>query len=440
MNSAITVSQGRAPSQSGLTDDPGIPGGTVTVTWDNADNSQLMANTLTPGHDTSFGEFAARIIPLGSYATGGTPIPITVSLSNITNLDSLDVRIDVIAPSGVSTWACTWSRPAARSTSCSRTRRSSRIPPTRSWGCPAAVPSGSRSTHPRRSAATTRWGRSSTTTPRGTSFDIVPGTNGSRGAAAPYFGDYEPEGFLDGQGTLDGFLQSQLAQFGVNGVNGTWKVLALDSNPSTTATPAVVMDWSLSFGRGLTPDDDVPITAPGISVLPIRSPAGIPTTTTKVPASPVPIGPGVVMAQDNTLGPDSPNEGRIYAAFVGHNNANGNPATNTDIYLTYSDDGGRSWSTPVQVNDDSSDSDGYSQSNTQNPNDSYTGRTQYNPAIAVDPDDRHGGHVLARCPQRPGEHAGGDLHRHQHRRRQDLQPPGLRQPSRRPPRTPSSPR
>ena len=51
-----------------------------------------------------------------------------------------------------STWACTWSRPAARSTSCSRTRRSSRIPPTRSWGCPAAMPSGSRSTRPRRSA------------------------------------------------------------------------------------------------------------------------------------------------------------------------------------------------------------------------------------------------------------------------------------------------
>ena len=91
------------------------------------------------------------------------------------------------------------------------------------------------------------------------------------------------------------------------------------------------------------------------------------------------------MAEDNTLGPDSPNEGRIYAVFVGHNNANGNPASNTDIYMTTSDDGGRSWTTPVQVNDDSSDTDGYSQSNTQNPNDSYTGRTQFEPAIAVDP-------------------------------------------------------
>ena len=35
-NPAITVSQGRAPSESGLSGDPGIPGGQVTVTWDNA--------------------------------------------------------------------------------------------------------------------------------------------------------------------------------------------------------------------------------------------------------------------------------------------------------------------------------------------------------------------------------------------------------------------
>ena len=64
------------------------------------------------------------------------------------------------------------------------------------------------------------------------------------------------------------------------------------------------------------------------------------------------------MAQDNTLGAYSPYEGRIYAAFVGYINVkiNGftNPASNTDIFLTYSDDDGRTWSTPVEVNDDSS--------------------------------------------------------------------------------------
>ena len=48
---------------------------------------------------------------------------------------------------------------------------------------------------------------------------------------------------------------------------------------------------------------------------------------------------------DNTLGPNSPHAGRIYAAFVGYINfaiitSLPNPTTNTDIFLTHSDDGG----------------------------------------------------------------------------------------------------
>ena len=62
----------------------------------------------------------------------------------------------------------------------------------------------------------------------------------------------------------------------------------------------------------------MPIPGTNGLVVPITvSATGVPTTTT-VPASPVPIGPGVVMAEDNTLGPYSPYEGRIYAAFVGY--------------------------------------------------------------------------------------------------------------------------
>ena len=77
-----------------------------------------------------------------------------------------------------------------------------------------------------------------------------------------------------------------------------------------------------------------------------------------MPSSPIDIGVGLVMAEDNTLGANSPYEGRIYAAFVGYINVkiNGftNPTTNTDIFLTYSDNDGRTWSTPVEVNNDSS--------------------------------------------------------------------------------------
>src|SRR5208282_4847281 len=91
----------------------------------------------------------------------------------------------------------------------------------------------------------------------------------------------------------------------------------------------------------------------------------------------------------NTLGGLSQYEGRIYVAFVGYYNVTvdgvKNPADNTDIFLSYSNDGGRSWSDPTQVNDDSSALDGYSGSNDTNPADQVTGRAQFQPEIAVDP-------------------------------------------------------
>ena len=128
-------------------------------------------------------------------------------------------------------------------------------------------------------------------------------------------------------------------------------------------------------------------------------------TAITVPSSPVAIGPGLVMAQDNTLGADSPYEGRIYAAFVGYINVTidgvKNPASNTDIFLTYSDDDGRTWSTPVEVNDDSSDTDGLTGANETNLNDEVTGKSQYPAGGRRGPDDRDPGHVLARRPQRP---------------------------------------
>ncbi len=45
-----------------------------------------------------------------------------------------------------------------------------------------------------------------------------------------------------------------------------------------------------------------------------------PVFPTSVPSSPITIGPGMVMASDNTLGSFSPYQGRIYVAFVGYYN------------------------------------------------------------------------------------------------------------------------
>ena len=52
---AITVSQGRLPNQSGQAGDVGIPGGQVSVGWDNFGNGQVEANTVSAGRDYSFG-------------------------------------------------------------------------------------------------------------------------------------------------------------------------------------------------------------------------------------------------------------------------------------------------------------------------------------------------------------------------------------------------
>ena len=64
-----------------------------------------------------------------------------------------------------------------------------------------------------------------------------------------------------------------------------------------------------------------------------------------------------------------------------------NPTDNTDIFLTYSDDGGRTWSDPVQVNDDQSAARRLHRGELDRlPNpDEVTGRAQFQPAIAVDP-------------------------------------------------------
>jgi subtilisin-like proprotein convertase family protein len=364
-NPAMTVSQGRAPSESGLSGDPGITGGQVTVSWDNAGPNTLMANTLTPGHDSSFGQQPDHFIPVQSIDTQDFKIP--VSLSNITDLDSLDARVDIVDPSD------------------------------QYLGLTLIAPNGQQFvlqfagtfTGGANEGVQTYTNNNIAEYELGTIFDDnATRVIGDKSEAAPYAGDYVPEDeVINTNGT---FAFETLNQFVKNlgsSVNGTWTLETTDTNTSTSATPGTVLDWSLSFGRGLTPDNDVPIPSNGL-VVPISSATGLPTTS--VPASPIPIGPGVVMAVDNTLGPNSPFEGRIYAAFVGYQNITvdgiKNPAANTDIYLTFSDDGGRTWSTPAEVNDDNSDVNGLSGASESflNP-DVYTGRTQFQPALAVDP-------------------------------------------------------
>jgi hypothetical protein len=104
---------------------------------------------------------------------------------------------------------------------------------------------------------------------------------------------------------------------------------------------------------------------------------------TSVPSAPNGVGPGLVMAVDNSLGANSPYSGRIYAAWVGYQNntdpnQHTNPTSNTDIYLDYSNDGGVTWIFAGRVDDDNAVQDGFSSAGFT------SGRTQFQPEIAVD--------------------------------------------------------
>ena len=219
------------------------------------------------------------------------------------------------------------------------------------------------------------------------------GANGARGSSAPFVGDYRVENdgsVSDADGrNLTAFLNKVLTDMsnGIGSINGTWKLEAIDTNTSAPSTPGDVLFWSLNLASGTRPDVDVQVG--GTLGLVIGGSVTTPFPTTS-PASPIGVSPGLVMASDNTLGSFSPYQGRIYATFVGYYNVTvagiKNPEDNTDIFLTYSDDGGRTWSSPEEVNDDSSDLDGFTES-AENPEseDIFTGRVQFQPEIAVDP-------------------------------------------------------
>ena len=114
------------------------------------------------------------------------------------------------------------------------------------------------------------------------------------------------------------------------------------------------------------------------------------TFALKPPSAPsTGVGPGLAIGIDNTLGSASPFQGRIYAAYVVYINAadpntHVNPTSNTDIELSYSNNGGRSWVFAGLVNDDNAVTDGFSSSGIGSDGAYTSGRTQFQPEIAVD--------------------------------------------------------
>ena len=241
-------------------------------------------------------------------------------------------------------------------------------------------------------------------------FDDNASQNILDGAGTAILGSFRPQSDYITTETLDQFVE-QVAQNSPTKFNGTWTLAVTES---TAATLGFLQEFSLQFTTRMTASTaqgtistfEFSEQLPGTTspqVPPVQTfvmPPALgdnyqPTITTALGfsiASPLGIGPGLVMAQDETLGPDSPFQGRIYAAFVGYYDVVepsvtgvANPIEDTVIFEVHSDDGGQSWSTPVAVDPVESQSDGYSGSNSNPlPDDEVTGREQFLPAIAVD--------------------------------------------------------
>ena len=196
------------------------------------------------------------------------------------------------------------------------------------------------------------------------------GGNGLIGHWRPESEDMTPSG--TGGVTLAHFLQCQGS--GQSTANGHWRSpiksprisvrSRLSACNSARRRPRARSTRSPANSSVPTCTPGTPVTFPTVAVL--GALGNVYTAQGSIPAAPnTGVGPDLVMAMDNTLGPDSPYQGQIYAAFVGYFNVSNppgakNPTTNTDIFLVYSVNGGASWSSPELINEDQASTDGFS--------------------------------------------------------------------------------
>lgn len=198
-------------------------------------------------------------------------------------------------------------------------------------------------------------------------------TDGPAGAA-PYIGVYIPEyaSLYGNTGTLSEVNGQSAAK-----LDGVWTLVITDYQPESPNNAHQLFNWYVTFVSGMA---QMPAEAARIVATDALTGGADGLNSTKIPASPaLGVGPSPVLVQDDTLGSFSPYQGRLYLVYANRVitppvDLNQNPADNTDIYLTYSDNDGQTWSTPEIVNDDS-------------PTDGFSGgdRAQFLPQAAVDP-------------------------------------------------------
>jgi subtilisin-like proprotein convertase family protein len=392
----LVISQGSAPRAAGTNGptDPGSPGvtpGTVNVIWDdygtganaNPPFDALVDNRLAGAFSQTFTGTAGPIADAGMgtpNVPATTDFPITVNVTDLTHFLSVtnltvtlaivhpqvaELNIQLIPPVGSNLPSITLLQNQTDAAGNSNQFVGAS-------GANLGIPVSGASI--------------------GTVFDdnatrsIVDFTNAppARGANPPFVGHFRPEG-----GSLDARYGGAVpgAPNTNNSINGTWTIRITDfrnGNVGFLTKALITFDSGLQPGVQTTVADTL-----------VRSVLATPNASNAIAQG---IAPNPVLASDNTLGAYSPFQGRIYAAYVGRLNITNNPVDNTEIFLSYSDDGGNTWTQltdnfglPQPVNDDLAINDGFSDGSSGQDNTGAnfilapnTGRAQFEPSIAVD--------------------------------------------------------
>ncbi|QEH39304.1 Proprotein convertase P-domain protein (plasmid) [Aquisphaera giovannonii] len=226
-------------------------------------------------------------------------------------------------------------------------------------------------------------GRSASTQFIGTTFnDNAP--RGITAGTAPYVGTFQAQDSL-----LDAFSGLSASQ-----LSGTWHLVITtfrNTAPGQGVPANQVVNWNLKLNSGMVDGVDRTVATTQV-VSPVPSANPFPTySRTSAAAGAAGIGPGLQIAQDNTLGSFSAHQNRLYVVYVDYQNITvgsgagvKNPADNTDIFLVTSDDGGLTWSSPTVVNDDLGQKDGHTEASNAGGGDQQSGRPQFLPSVAVD--------------------------------------------------------
>jgi subtilisin-like proprotein convertase family protein len=167
--------------------------------------------------------------------------------------------------------------------------------------------------------------------------------------AAPYTGHFRP--FAN--------LQTAFAGRSAGALNGTWSLTITDFRNETDPTPPVprrLVGASLDFTSGISDVTNGPASLVTTAFLN----SGAHAFTEGIQA--VPVLPNPSIASDNTLGANSPFQGRLYIALTNDDYVapTGAYTTSTFIGLYTSDDGGSNWTYAGIVNDDNGLTDGFS--------------------------------------------------------------------------------